>query len=158
MLVSLMNLVFILAISAVSAIAFSQPGVAMSLEEKNVLSTVERMTAAFHKGDIAGVMASYEPDATVVFEPGAPVTDPAVLRQMFQGAFTLKPHFEYAGHEVYVQGDIAVHFAPWRMTGKSPDGMDVENSGLSVAILRKQSDGNWLMIFDNPHGQRLMPN
>ncbi|CAN0601260.1 unnamed protein product, partial [Ectocarpus sp. 12 AP-2014] len=122
--ISLVKFAFILAISAFPAIAFSQQGVAMSLEEKKVLSTVEQMTAAFHKGDIGGVMASYEPDATVVFEPGAPITDPAVLRQMFQGAFTLNPHFEYAGHEVYVQGDIAVHFAPWRMTGKSPDGMD----------------------------------
>lgn len=130
----------------------------MSEEERKVLSTVEQMTAAFHKGDIGGVMASYEPDATVVFEPGAPIKDPAVLQQMFQGAFTLNPRFEYAGHEVFVQGDIAIHFAPWSMTGKSPDGMDVTNSGLSVAILRKQSDGRWLMIFDNPHGQHLMKN
>lgn len=154
----LVKLALIFAISAIPAIAFSQPGVAISEEQKKALSAVERMTAAFHQGDIEGVMASYEPDATVVFEPGAPIKDPAVLRQMFQGAFTLKPQFEYAGHEVFVLGDTAVHFAPWSMTGKSPDGMDVTDSGLSVAVLRKQPDGHWLMIFDNPHGQRLMEN
>lgn len=130
----------------------------MTEDQKTALTHVETMTSAFHKGDIEGVMESYEPGATVVFEPGAPITDPAVLRGMFQGAFTLNPRFEYGGHEVYVTGDIAVHFAPWTMTGTAPDGTAVVNSGLSVAVLRRQEDGRWLILFDNPHGQRLMTN
>ncbi len=55
-----------------------------------------------------------------------------------------------------VQGDIAVHFAPWTMTGTAPDGTEIKQTGLSVAVLRKQADGNWLMVIDNPHGQHLM--
>lgn len=136
--------------------ANSEEETTMTEDQKTALSQVESMTAAFHRGDIEGVMGSYEPGATVVFEPGAPITDPAVLREMFRGAFTLNPKFEYGGHEVYVTGDIAVHFAPWTMTGKAPDGTDVIDSGLSVAVLRKQEDGRWLILFDNPHGQRLM--
>ena len=138
--------------------ANSEEETTMTEDQKTALSHVESMTAAFHGGDIEGVMGSYEPGATVVFEPGAPITDPAVLREMFQGAFTLNPKFEDGGHEVYVTGDIAVHFAPWTMTGKAPDGTDVIDSGLSVAVLRKQEDGRWLILFDNPHGQRLIAN
>jgi ketosteroid isomerase-like protein len=49
-----------------------------------------------------------------------------------------------------------MHFAPWTMTGKTPDGHEIKQSGLSVVVLRKQGNGKWLMVFDNPFGQHLM--
>lgn len=136
--------------------ANSNEGKKMTEDEKNVLSAVINMTNAFHAGDIEGVMNSYEDGATVVFEPEKPVSDVNVLTQMFEGAFTMKPQFDYSGHEVFVSGDIAVHFAPWTMSATAPDGEAVTQTGLSVAILRKQSDGSWKMVIDNPHGQNLM--
>lgn len=125
-------------------------------EQLKVLNVVEKMTSAFHNKDIEGVMSSYESDAVVVFEPKAPVSGHQNLRQMFEGIFAISPKFVYSGHEVFVSGDIATHFAPWTMTGKAPDGTEIKQAGLSVAVLRKQKDGKWLMIFDNPHGQFLM--
>ena len=109
------------------------------IDEKNVMRTIENMTIAFHNGDIKGVMASYEENATVVFELEKPISDPVVLRKMFEGAFTLNPHFNYSGHEVFIANDV-----------------DINQSGLSVAMLRRQPDGKWLMVLDNPHGQNLM--
>lgn len=140
------------------AVAQSQEGNQMNEDQKSVLAVIERMTEAFHNGDIEGVMANYEGTAVIAFEPRIPVTGPAVLRQMFGDAFAINPRFSYSGHEVMVAGDIAVHFAPWTMTGTAPDGTEIGQSGLSVAVLRKQADGNWLMVIDNPHGQRLMEN
>ncbi len=125
-------------------------------EQQSVLNAVAQMTHAFHNKDIKGVMKSYEPDAVVVFEPQQPVSDENVLTEMFKGAFTLDPRFEYSGHEVFVNGNIAMHIAPWEMKGQAPDGTKVAQSGLSIAILRKQENGEWLMIFDNPHGSFLM--
>jgi ketosteroid isomerase-like protein len=130
---------------------------AMTHDEKNVLSAVETMTAAFQNKDMARVMASYEDVATVVFEPGSPVNDRAVLEQMFDGMAGVNPVFSYAGHEVIVSGDTAMHIAPWSMTGVMPDGQKIQQSGLSVAVLRRQADGGWKMVIDNPHGGRLLP-
>lgn len=129
----------------------------MTQEQQDVLSAIETMTAGFQAGDLAKVMQSYEPAATVLFEPEAPVSDAAQLEQMFAGMAALGPSFTYpAGHEVIVSGDIAVHIAPWKMTAQSPDGQTIEQSGLSVAALRKQPDGGWKMVIDNPHGGRLL--
>lgn len=125
-------------------------------EQQAVLAAVEKMTSAFHNKDIEGVMKSYESEALVVFEPEHPISDAGVLKEMFQGAFTLNPNFTYSGHEVFINGDIAMHIAPWSMIGKTPEGTKIEQNGLSVAILRKQENGGWLMIFDNPHGNFLM--
>ncbi len=125
--------------------------------EQNVLSMVETMTQAFHRKDIKSVLASYEDGAAVMFEPAKKVSGKEALQKMFEDAFQLNPRFEYPnGHEVYTAGDIALHIAPWTMKGKDPNGADIQQSGLSVAVLRRQTDGKWLLILDNPHGQLLM--
>ena len=125
-------------------------------EQNAVMNAILEMTSAFHKKDINGVMASYEPQAVIVFEPEKPVSDPTVIREGFYTFFAVNPKFEYSGHEVFINGNLAIHFAPWIMTGKAPDGTEIKQSGLSVAVLRKQSSGKWLMLFDNPFGQHLL--
>lgn len=125
-------------------------------DETAVQTAIEKMTSAFEKSDIDAVMRSYEPGAAILFEPGQPVTDETQLRQMFAGMAAAKPVFTYSGHEVVVSGDTAIHIAPWQMTAHTPDGQEIKQSGLSVAVLRRQTDGSWKMVIDNPHGARLL--
>ncbi len=128
----------------------------MSMEEEKVMQVITKMTTAFHKKDIDGIMATYEPSAVVVFEPERPISNKKELKETFIEAFAINPKFTYSGHEVFVTGDSAIHLAPWTMLAMAPDGTKIEQSGLSIAVLHKQEDGSWLMIFDNPHGQYLM--
>ena len=125
-------------------------------QEQAVLQTIERMTLAFHNKNIEAVMSFYEPEALVIFEPEMPIKDPVELRAMFTNAFVINPIFTYSGHDIFVYGDMATHIAPWTMNGQAPDGTKITQTGLSVAILRKQENGEWLIIFDNPHGNFLM--
>lgn len=129
----------------------------MTKDEADVLAAVQNMTTAFEKNEIDAVMRSYEPGAAVLFEPGQPVTNDQQLRQMFSGMAAAKPAFTFADHEVVVSGDTAVHITPWQMTAHTPDGKEIKQSGLSVAVLRRQQDGSWKMVIDNPHGGRLLP-
>jgi len=129
----------------------------MNSEESKALNTITSMTTAFHHQDMAGIMASYENGGAVMFEPGKAISDPEIIKKMFAGFFQINPNFTYPkGHEVYIANDIALHIAPWEMTGKMPDGTEIQKKGLSVAVLRKQTNGDWLMVLDNPNGQALM--
>lgn len=122
-----------------------------------VLQAIQTMTQAFQQKNINGVLNSYEKGAAVMFEPGQAISDPVIIKQMFEGAFQINPKFNYPnGHEVYIANDIALHIAPWVMTGQAPDGSIIKQEGLSVAVLRKQTNGEWHMILDNPHGQHLL--
>lgn len=123
------------------------------MDTKNrILATIEAMTSAFHRGDIDGILRTYEPTAVVVGEPGAPVQGDAPLRAMFAGFIAAQAHFTFASHEVIAAGDVALHLAPWKMTGVDPDGGPIGAEGLSVAVLRRQKGGEWLMVIDNPYG------
>src|SRR5262245_32701626 len=105
----------------------------MTKDEKDVIGTVERMTAAFQRGAVDEVLKIYEPAAVVAFEPGASVSDPEAMHATFTEWTGLSPRFEYGGHDVMVAGDLAVHIAPWTMRGTAPDGSAVMQKGLSVA-------------------------
>lgn len=121
-----------------------------------IVENVLTMTDAFQRGDIPGILRTYERDAVVVAEPGRPLTGGSKLTEMFAMFLTVEPKFRYAGHDVIVAGDLALHLAPWEMTGVAPDGTAVRQAGLSVAVLRRQHDGRWLMVIDQPHGDHQL--
>jgi len=125
-------------------------------QKTQILATIDAMTHAFHQGDIDGIMKTYEPGAVVVGQPGTPVSGTPGLRAMFAGFIAAKAHFTFLGHEVIQSDDVALHLTPWRMAGVAPDGTAIEARGLSVAVLRRQSDGRWLMVIDDPHGDALL--
>jgi ketosteroid isomerase-like protein len=135
--------------------AGAEPEEAMDTETE-VLSAIEAMTSAFNRGDIDAVMQTYEPGAVVLGEPGAPVRGDAPLRAMFAGFTAAKALFTFDGHEVIAAGDIALHVTPWKMTALAPDGRPIHGSGLSLAVLRRQPDGRWLMVIDNPFGDAIL--
>lgn len=124
--------------------------------DEQVVSTILTMTDAFQRGDLPGVLRTYEPGAVVVGEPGKPLTGESQLRTMFAGFMAMKPTFTYGGHDVVIAGDVALHLSPWHMTGTGPDGSTIEQAGLSVAVLRRQTDGRWLMAIDQPYGDVLL--
>ncbi|WP_150523758.1 YybH family protein [Roseibium sediminis] len=129
----------------------------MTSDEQTILSTVLSMTQAFHSGNIDDVMDTYETSQSIAFEPGQAVSDAKLARQMFQDFSSMQPQFTYSGHEVIVEGDLAIHIAPWTMSGRDPDNNEIEMSGLSVAVLRRQQDGSWKIVIDNPYGSHLLP-
>ncbi len=139
----------------ISINAYSEEVRIENAEERQVMSLINKMTSSLQRGDIDNVMSTYEEGAIVMFEPGMALADREVSAQIFQEMAALKPEVTYSGHEVFIAGDIAMHISPWSMKGKTPDGQEVKQSGLSVAILRRQKDGDWKMIIDNPYASRL---
>jgi ketosteroid isomerase-like protein len=101
-------------------------------------------------------MRTYEPGAVVVGEPGVPVAGDAELREMFAGFIAARARLTFGGHEVIHAGDIALHVMPWRMQGVAPGGAPLTANGLSVAVLRRQADGRWLMVIDHPYGDAML--
>ena len=146
---------------ALAVVAGSHPSKAgepktMTPAERQVRAAVEAMTAAFHAKDIDRVMQAYEAQSNIVFQPDKPVEDRQQIVAKFRELFAVSPRFADSGHQVFVSGDLAVHIAPWTMTGTAPNGEKLTDTGLSVAVLRRQGDGEWRIVIDNPYGGHLL--
>ena len=50
-------------------------------------------------------------------------------------------------------GDIALLNSQWQVTGTDPEGNAVSMSGNGSEVVRRQADGSWKFIIDNPGGE-----
>jgi uncharacterized protein (TIGR02246 family) len=118
------------------------------------IDVLEVVTQAINTGDVDAQMAIYEPDAYFNFEPGpeGPVTGIQAIREAFTGFLAMKPNVTLTLISCNQAGNIAVIRNAWHLTCTGQDGNPMEMTGQTVVVLRRQSDGNWLVLVDNPYG------
>jgi len=108
---------------------------------------------AIQKGDVDTAVALYEPEASFVQDSGEIVTGRAAIRAVMQGFLALKPRFTMEVTAVQSDdGGLALTRTTWSVTGTGADGKPFTDSGKSTEVVRRQPDGTWLFVIDNPHG------
>ena len=64
----------------------------------------------------------------------------------------MKPTMNVQVQKVFQVDNIALVHASWEMIGTAPDGSPVNIGGKSADVMRRQSDGTWLVLIDNSFG------
>ena len=105
---------------------------------------------ALNAGNAEAVLALYEPGASLVAEPGRVATGTAALREVLEGFLALKPRMSLETQPPIQAGDVALTSSRWTLSGTNPDGSPLAMSGVSVEVARRQRDGSWLFVIDNP--------
>jgi uncharacterized protein (TIGR02246 family) len=113
---------------------------------------VELVSRHISAGDVDGALALYEPEAAFTPQPGEVVTGATAIRQALEGFTALRPKLEGQVEKVIESGDVALVLNRWTLAGTAPDGAAIEMGGLSADVLRRQPDGNWLVLIDDPWG------
>jgi uncharacterized protein (TIGR02246 family) len=120
-------------------------------------ATVARLTDAVNRADLDAAAALYEPEAVLVAQPGNVARGRARIRESLRGFTGLQPTLTTTASQVLEAGDLALYLGRWRLTGIGPDGAPVTMGGESADVLRRQSDGRWLIVVDDPWGTALLP-
>ena len=119
----------------------------------NKLEDAHRLFAeAFNSGDVESITALYEPEATLVPQPGQVVKGVHAIREALQSFLALKWRINAETQYVIRAGDTALLRAKWSLIGTGPDGKSIEMKGNSTEVIRRQPNGNWLFIIDHPFG------
>lgn len=109
---------------------------------------------AYHDGDVDALVEFYEPDGTVFPQPGSPVKGHAAIREALVPFVALKGQMQLRTTAVIENGDLALVYGDWSLTGGTdPDGNPVNMEGRSTEIMRRQSDGSWRDVIDDPYSQ-----
>ena len=107
-------------------------------------------TEAMNSGNLEAAVALYERGASLVPQPGQVVTGIDAIRQALATFVALKPRITLQIAKTIQAGDIAFVSAKWSLQGTGPDGKEVNMTHRSTEVLRRQPDGNWLFIIDDP--------
>lgn len=114
---------------------------------------VHRLWAeAFSAHDLEAVLALYEPDATLIPQPGQIVTGSEAIREALSGMLALEPKFDLEFKKSFQADDIALLFSDWTLSGTDPDGNAIEMAGRTSDVARRQPDESWLIVIDDPYG------
>lgn len=102
-------------------------------------------------GDAEGLLELYEPGATFVDrELGAQVGHDAI-RSLLTAWVNMKPTIDMGLATVIPMGeDLALVHHDWQAMVDAPGGARIEVSGKATEIVRRQADGGWRFILDDP--------
>jgi ketosteroid isomerase-like protein len=90
-------------------------------------------------GDVEGLVALYEPDAVLAFPPGRLATGHDEIRKVYTELLAARPRFSSAGQQPVIRnGDLAL------TSTRLPGG------GATVEVARRQPDGTWRWLIDQP--------
>ena len=108
-------------------------------------------------GDLDAALALYEPDAVFVVSPGQVVKGHAAIREVLQGmiAANATGKLEAVTAVSSADGTVAFTRAKGSSTGPGPDGNPITTPFHSIEVVRKQPDGTWRIVIDDPSGVGL---
>jgi uncharacterized protein (TIGR02246 family) len=124
---------------------------------KNPLETVELLDDAFNRGDLEAILSFYEEGAAMVMEPGRLAKGKPQVREAYEWILSnIKGTARQEKTHVIESDDIALFTSKWSFTGATSDGTKVSRESFASVILRKQGDGQWLIVVDNSWGPAVL--
>jgi uncharacterized protein (TIGR02246 family) len=100
---------------------------------------------AFNRGDVEELVALYEPSAVLVTRAGTVVGHPAI-REAYHHMLADGGRMELATRAVIEFAEcLAMLHASWTYHRRG-----TATPGVSTEVVRRQSDGSWLFVIDEP--------
>ncbi len=97
---------------------------------------VERLNA----GDVDGLTALYEPNAVLALPDGGLATGSEEIRRAYERVVADRPRFEPGARQpTLVSEDLALTSSR------------LANGAVTVEVARRQADGTWLWVIDQPN-------
>lgn len=117
---------------------------------KNPNEMNETFANAFNSGDVENINLLFEKNAKVVKRNGEIISGFDNYNSEHLNLLKLGGKMT-AVNKYYVQFEnIALLSAEWKIETKNEKGEKIEVNGVSSEIVRRQEDGTWLYVIDNP--------
>ena len=106
---------------------------------------------AFNRADLDAFVDAHEEGAVTVVPPaGARARGRREIRAAMEPIFALRPTVVNEVLETLESGDLALTQARWSLSGTSSGGETVELDGEGTVVSRRQPDGTWRIVMENP--------
>ena len=106
---------------------------------------------AMNECDVEKAMSLYAENAVFVQEPGKPViTGLDSIRRAIEEFQAIKPKLKVEVLQFIEVDDVAFFTLKWEIKGTSPEGDEIHISSYDGNVVKRQSDGAWKTLIDNP--------
>ena len=102
--------------------------------------------------DAVGREPLYENQAAFATQPGSLAPGAPGIRDALNGFIAMNGTLDLEVTRVLEVDDLALVVGVWSFNGTSPDGEPVRLAAKNADVLRRQADGTWRFVIDNPWG------
>jgi uncharacterized protein (TIGR02246 family) len=113
---------------------------------------LESIVAGINAGDLDSLMPLYEADAAFAPEPGSLAHGVPGVSKALTGFISMNGELDLRVTHVLEVDDLALVTGVWSFEGTGPDGEPVKLTSRNADVLRRQADGTWRFVIDNPWG------
>jgi uncharacterized protein (TIGR02246 family) len=115
-------------------------------------AVLQSIVDGINAGDLDSLMNLYEPGAVFATQPGKLTNGLPAIREALSNFVAAKGKLDLKLTRVLEGGDLALVISVWSFVGTGPDGQPLELAAKSADVLRRQQDGTWRFVIDNPWG------
>jgi uncharacterized protein (TIGR02246 family) len=113
---------------------------------------LEAIVEGINSGNVDALMPLYESKAAFATRPGSLAHGAPGIREALTGFVSLNGTLELEVTRVLEVDDLALVIGRWSYEGTGPDGEPVRLEAENADVLRRQADGTWRFVIDNPWG------
>ena len=113
---------------------------------------LESSVTGINSGDLDSLMPLYESEAAFATQPGDLAPGAPGIRQALDGFISMNGTLDLEVTRVLEVDDLALVVGIWSFNGTGPNGEPVQLAAKNADVLRRQADGSWRFVIDNPWG------
>jgi len=113
---------------------------------------LETIVTGINSGDLDSLLPLYESDAAFASQPGSLAHGNSGVSEALTGFISMNGKLDLEVTRVLGVDDLALVTYVWSFNGTGPDGEPVRLEGKNADVLRRQADGTWRSVIDNPRG------
>ena len=113
---------------------------------------LESIVTGINSGNLESLMPLYESQAAFAAEPGSLAHGAPGIREALSGFISMNGTLDIEVTRVLEVDDLALVIGVWSFDGTGPDGEPVQLAARNADVLRRQADGSWRFVIDNPWG------
>lgn len=129
-------------------LGLKQRGVSTATPEQ----VLESIVRGINSGDLESLMALYESEAAFAAQPGNLAHGAPGIREALTGFISMSGKLDLEVTRVLEVDDLALVIGVWSFESTGPDGEPVRLAAKNADVLRRQTDGSWRFVIDNPWG------